>query len=240
MNFHDLPLEERRALVGQGTDHFREHAADLSEAELNGPSLLDGWLRRQLIAHLGYNAVGMCRLLDGAAAGVAKDMYASAEQREEEIAQSTALDVASLYRLFDTEAARLDTAWRDLSPAAWSVTVTTPQGKPVPASATLWMRSREVWIHAVDLDTGATFEAIPPVVQETLLEEVIAGWRSSGMSVADERGPAATIAIKIDDMTSTDGGISASGTMPAVLSWMTGRGSAGVSPPDVGPAPRWL
>jgi maleylpyruvate isomerase len=135
----------------------------LAEAELDAPSLLDGWTRRQLIAHLGYNAVGMCRLLDGAAAGVARDMYDSAEQREEDIAQSVDLDTASVYRLFDTEAARLETAWRDLPPDAWSLIVKTPQGTPVPASETLWMRSREVWIHAVDLGTGATFEAIRPM-----------------------------------------------------------------------------
>jgi len=238
VSFQDLSLEERRTLVGQGTEHFRTHATDLSEAELNAPSLLDGWSRRQLIAHLGYNAVGLCRLLDGAAAGVAKEMYASADSREEEIAQSVDLDDGSLYDLFNSEAARLDTAWRELPPAAWSVMVRTPQGKPVPASETLWMRSREVWIHGVDLDTGATFEAIPPVVQETLFDEVIAGWRGSGMLVEINGEPSAKT-IKIDK-TPDDLGISARGSVPVLLTWMTGRGSAGVSPPDVPPAPRWL
>jgi len=45
--------------------------------------------------------------------------------------------------------------------------------------------------------------------------------------------------IKIDK-TPDDLGISARGSVPALLTWMTGRGSAGVSPPDVPPAPRWL
>jgi maleylpyruvate isomerase len=238
VNFHELTLDERRTLVSQGTEHFREHATELSEAELNAASRLDGWSRRQLIAHLGYNAVGLCRLLDGAAAGVAKEMYASAEAREQEIAQSVDLDDDSLYDLFNSEAARLDTTWRELPPEAWSVTVKTPQGKPVPTSATLWMRSREVWIHAVDLGTGATFEAIPPVVQETLLNEVIDGWRGSGMAIAVD-GERADTTITID-RTPDDERISAQGTVPAPLSWMTGRGSAGVSPPDVAPAPAWL
>jgi len=233
VSFHDLSLDERRSLVDEGTEHFRRHAANLSKAELNAPSLLDGWSRRQLIAHLGYNAVGLCRLLDGAAAGEAKPMYASAEAREQEIAKSVALDDGDLYDLFDSEAARLDTTWRELPSEAWSVTLKTPQGKAVPTSATLWMRSREVWIHAVDLGTGATFEAIPPVVQETLLNEVTDGWRGSGMAVAVD-GDSSETTIKIDD------GISARGTVPALLTWMTGRGTAGVSPPDVPPAPRWL
>jgi maleylpyruvate isomerase len=238
VSFQDLPLDERRTLVGQGTEHFRRHATDLSVAELDAPSLLDGWSRRQLIAHLGYNAVGLCRLLDGAAAGVAKSMYASAEAREEEIAKSVDLDDGGLYHLFDSEAARLDTTWRELPSATWSVTVRTPQGKPVPTSETLWMRSREVWIHAVDLGTGATFEAIPAVVQETLLNEVIDGWRNSGMTVAINGEPSAkTLTI---DKAPDDQAISARGTLPALLTWMTGRGSVGVSPHDVPPAPRWL
>jgi maleylpyruvate isomerase len=239
VSFHDLSLDERRTLVGQGTAHFRRHATDLSEAELNAPSLLDGWSRRQLIAHLGYNAVGLCRLLDGAAAGVAKSMYESAEAREDEIAEAVDLDVATLYRLFDTEAQRLETAWSELPAEAWSVTVRTPQGKPVPASETLWMRSREVWIHAVDLGTGATFEAIPAIVQETLLNEVIAGWREAGMAVAVDAQSTATT-VSIDGTTSDVDDISVRGTMPALLSWMIGRGNAGVSPADAAPAPPWL
>ena len=95
-------------------------------------------------------------------------MYTSAEQRAADIAESVGLDTTTVYRLFDTEAKRLETAWTNLPAEAWSLTVKTPQGTPVPASETLWMRSREVWIHAVDLDTGATFDMIPPVVQETL------------------------------------------------------------------------
>ncbi len=231
--FHDLPREDRLRLVGQGTDHFRDHAADLSDAELDGPSLLEGWSRRQLIAHLGYNAAGVCRLLKGAAAGVVTGMYASAEQRAADIAESVGLDANAVYSLFDTEAQRLETAWRTLPTEAWSLMVKTPQGTPVPASETLWMRSREVWIHAVDLDTGATFDMIPSVVQETLFDEVIVNWRASGKTVGVDGDSTAVITMSVDDM-------SAQGTMPALLSWMTGRGSAGISPAGVAPAPAWL
>lgn len=226
MTFHDLPFEERRRFVGEGTDHFRRHAADLSDADLDAPSLLDGWSRRMLIAHLGYNAVGLRRLCNG------EPMYASAEARAEEIAQSVDLDTSDLYHLFDSEAGRLDTTWHELPPAARSVTVTTMQGKAVPTEATLWMRIREVWIHAVDLGTGASFEALPEIVQQTLFDEVIEGWRTSGEVNVDVR-PKDAITVTVD-------GRSAQGTRPALLSWMTGRGGDGVSPADVRPAPAWL
>ncbi|MGV0868546.1 hypothetical protein V6758_04680 [Corynebacterium kalidii] len=41
------------------------------------------------------------------------------------------------------------------------------------------MRSREVWIHAVDLDTGAGFGDIPGPVLRTLLTEIPARSRST-------------------------------------------------------------
>lgn len=148
--------------------------------------------------------------------------------------------MTALYRLFNTETQRLETAWKELPTEAWSVMVKTPQGKPVPASETLWMRSREVWIHAVDLDTGAAFELIPPVVQKTLFDEVIAGWRGSGMAVAVDVESTPAITVSIDDKTSDVRDIFVQGTMPALLSWMTGRGNAGVSPADAAPAPAWL
>lgn len=181
----------------------------------------------------------MCRLLGGATAGVATEMYASAEQREKDIAQSADLGTTDIYELFDTEAHRLETAWRELRSEAWSVTVKTPQGKPVPASETLWMRSREVWIHAVDLDTGATFETVPPVVQETLFDEVVAGWRGAGMTVTVDGESTGAIGVSIDNGADASD-ISVHGAMPALLSWMTGRGNAGVTPADGPSAPAWL
>ena len=74
--------------------------------------------------------------------------------------------------------ARLDFAWHDASEAAWSVEVKTAQGRTVPASETLWMRTREVWIHAVALDVRATFSDIPEVMLSTSLEENPRKWRA--------------------------------------------------------------
>ena len=56
----------------------------------------------------------------------------------------------------------LNVEWRDLSPAAWQAQVRTAQGRIVPAGETAWMRSREVWIHAVDLNNGGSFADFPP------------------------------------------------------------------------------
>lgn len=241
MGFRDLSLDERRQVVDQGTEHFLRHGGGLSDEELSMPSLLENWTRRHLIGHLGYNAVGMCRLLDGAATGSRQDMYASAEQREREIEESVDLDRASLYRLVETETARLSKAWDELPPAAWSATVRTPQGAQVPASETLWMRSREVWLHAVDLATGATFADIPQVVLQTLLDDVVAAWRTSGVGAATDDAQADEMSLQVDDSSTAGGPYRLQGSLASVVQWMTGRGSAELtSTVEVPPPPRWL
>ena len=42
------------------------------------------------------------------------------------------------------------------------------------------MRTREVWIHAVDLDNGATFTDIPAPVLERLLKDITGAWHTRG------------------------------------------------------------
>ena len=43
------------------------------------------------------------------------------------------------------------------------------------------MRTREVWIHAVDLDNGAQFSDFPDVVLESLLADIVEAWRRKGL-----------------------------------------------------------
>jgi maleylpyruvate isomerase len=236
--FRDLDLGARLGIVRDGTTHVVRQAAALSEADLEGPSLLDGWTRRHLVGHLAYNAAALRRLLVGAERGVPAPMYASADQRAEEIESCAGLDAGGLIELLNDQVDQLDAAWRWLPASAWTTEVRTPEGKAVPASETLWMRTREVWIHAVDLDTGTAFEAIPVVVQSTLFADVISGWRAAGASVDVAGAAPGSIEIGIGSDFGTE--FSVGGRMPGLLRWMTGRGAEGVVPPDAPPPPKWL
>jgi maleylpyruvate isomerase len=70
MSFHDLDLSERRLIARRGTALFAQRLAELSDDDLEAGSLLDGWTRKHLVAHVGYNAAALCRLMDWAATGV--------------------------------------------------------------------------------------------------------------------------------------------------------------------------
>ena len=88
-------------------------------------------------------------------------MYASAEARDHAITTTAQLPLASLVEDCRSASRRFAAAVNGLPGPAWDVEVRTAQGRTVPASQAVWMRCREVWVHAVDLDTGKSFGAIP-------------------------------------------------------------------------------
>ena len=122
---------------------------------------LPGWSRAHLLTHVARNADAMINLLTWARTGVPTPGYASDEQRLADIeagagrAPDAIRDdvVASSDRLAQVVAAMPERAWR--------ARVTNRQGTRIPATDVPWVRAREMWIHAVDLDVGASFADLP-------------------------------------------------------------------------------
>ncbi|WAM11888.1 maleylpyruvate isomerase family mycothiol-dependent enzyme [Rhodococcus sp. JS3073] len=239
MGFHDLDVSERLLIARRGTAYFAQRLAEVSDSDLDGETLLSGWSRRHLVAHVGYNAAALCRLLDWAASGVQTPMYASAEQRGREIAEGATLSAAALRNLFDHTVARLDEKWRTLPASAWDAQVRTAQGRTVPASETAWMRTREVWIHAVDLGNGGRFGDFPDIVLESLLTDIVGMWQKkdlgAGLILTVDGGE--PVAVQTDSPPTEK----VSGHLAAVVRWAAGRGTVGVGiEGDLQEPPHWL
>lgn len=241
-SFHDLPLAQRLQLARRGTAHYSGQLALLDNSEFSEPTALKGWTRNHLIAHVGYNAAAICNLMDWAATGIENPMYASPDARGKEIEYGATLIPDALRNLHDHTVARLDVAWRDASAAAWEAEVLTAQGRTVPAAETLWMRAREVWIHAVDLGVKAGFTDIPAVILATLLPEVTGKWRGQGVGEG-----LVLVNTTTGDRTEVspagDAGVTEiHGELAGLVRWATGRGAQGVSSPqgEVPAPPRWL
>ncbi len=79
------------AWVRSGTAYFARLLDGLDDGALTGPSLLPGWDRASVVAHVGYNARALIRLSHWARTGVETPMYASTEQRNAEIARGARL-----------------------------------------------------------------------------------------------------------------------------------------------------
>ncbi|WP_018762452.1 maleylpyruvate isomerase family mycothiol-dependent enzyme [Arthrobacter sp. 135MFCol5.1] len=241
----DPVLLEGLLQARRGTAFFARKLNELPDAELDGDSLLPGWTRRHVVAHVGYNARAIARLVEWAATGVETPMYPSVEVRNHEIDFGSTLSPIALRNLFDHSAVHLNVEWRDLPAANWHHQVKTVQGRTVPAEETVWMRTREVWVHAVDLDNGATFKDIPAPVLERLLTDITGAWHA--------RATYAGLLVTVDGTDLSFGDTAApsptvvSSSLPAIAQWATGRGTDGTTAThDAGPvtpvpaAPAWI
>lgn len=201
--------------------------------EYAGPSLLPGWTRAHVLAHLAGNADALVNLLTWARTGVETPMYASPEARNAEIARRAALDPAALEAEVLEATRRLADAVAALPEQAWAAQVRTAQGRTVPASEVLPMRTREVWVHAVDLDAGVGFADVPDGVLADLVDEVFAAW--------GRRGETPELTLFADGREWGAGGPAVAGSLPDVAGWVSGR-TAGQGLRADGPLPalpRW-
>jgi maleylpyruvate isomerase len=254
----DPGVLEDLALARLGQAYFSRKLNELDDLELAAPSSLPGWTRAHVIAHVGYNARAIARLVEWAETGVEHPMYASREARDYEIDFGATLSARALRHLSDHAAVQLDVAWRDLPDERWGFTVRSALGREIPASETVWMRSRELWLHALDLGNGARARDIPVAVQRRLLRNVLGTWASrDGLRLSlratdtGERfetpgldsGPDASPGASGDDPP-----LRAEGALADLVSWATGRGGRAVDAVDadgrvLGPAPephRWI
>ncbi|MBV9323771.1 MAG: maleylpyruvate isomerase family mycothiol-dependent enzyme [Chloroflexi bacterium] len=163
----------------QGTGLFLSALARMPDDALDGPSALPGWTGRHLLAHVAANAEALLNLAHWAATGIETPMYASPQQRDADIGSGARRSPGELRAWVEESASRLWTALGALTDAQWSQTVRTAQGRLVAATEIPWLRAREVMVHAVDLDPGLDFAALPRGFLLALVEDIVER-RSSG------------------------------------------------------------
>ena len=120
-----------------------------------GPSLLPGWSRAHVVAHLALNGEALRDVLQGVVEGQPVPMYESDERRNtdiEELAQADQAEIrerllASTTTFADAAQAVPDDAWEGRFDR-------TTDGPSLPLRAVPTMRVREIEIHHVDLATG--------------------------------------------------------------------------------------
>jgi maleylpyruvate isomerase len=234
-------LTRRLAWVQDGTARFQAALASLDDEALGDPSLLPGWTRRHLLAHVAANADALGRLASWARTGEESRMYASPAQRDAEIEAGAARPAAELRHWLVGSAAQLAGDLARLSEAAWRAPVITAQGRAVPASEIPWLRAREIHVHAVDLDAGLGFGDFPEDFLAALLGDVAA--RRSALGT----GPALALTATDTGATWQVTGNSTSvypvqAPLPVLTAWLTGRPAAGLrgTPGTVPDLPPWL
>ncbi|WP_444948240.1 maleylpyruvate isomerase family mycothiol-dependent enzyme [Micromonospora ureilytica] len=136
--------------VDTATSRLLRTAASFDAADLAAASLLPGWTRGHVLAHLARNADGFVNLLTAARTGEALPMYASLEARTADIEAGSnrppAAHVDDLRRTADL----FSEAVAAMPAEAWAATVQARKG-PWPAALLVWGRLREIEVHHLDL-----------------------------------------------------------------------------------------
>ena len=150
----DAAQRELSDQVDGATQRLLDDARTLSEADLRAPSLLPGWTRAHVVAHVARDADAMRNLLIGARSGQARPAYASAQARDAEIEQGVATGAAELMADLADSAMALRAVARRLPDEAWQVQVLLLDPPPFPAAGLLTRRLAEVELHHCDLAAG--------------------------------------------------------------------------------------
>jgi maleylpyruvate isomerase len=234
-------LAQTLAWAGDGAAHLRGLMSRMGEDAFAAPSALPGWSRAHLLTHVARSADALINLLTWARTGVRTPAYPSREQRDADIEAGTRRTPAEIRDDVVESSDRLAKVVRAMPEAAWSAHVEHPPGHDLPASDIPWLRAREMWIHAVDLDVGASFADMPAPMLAELLRDV-----TSAMGAKPDCPPLRLVASdgaawEVGDQAEAT---TVTGSPPALVAWLLGRSTGrdlrtpeGARPPAL---PRWL
>lgn len=145
----------------------------LGPDDWTGPSLLPGWSRAHVGAHLALNAEGLAAALDGLAHDLEVPVYESGEKRDADIEELSQADPADLRERIFAAGQALRDALQVLDGDQWAGAVPRVPGGPTWPVATIPLtRRREVEIHHADLDAGYSHRDWPGDFSLELLDVV--------------------------------------------------------------------
>lgn len=204
--------------LGRETDMFLATVASLTDDEMAAPSLCAGWSRGDVIAHVAANGRALVQLIDWAATGEERRLYASPEARAEAIATLAALPREELLAELRSSAGFFAEQARRLSGplAAEEIAL---HGNPLAATSIVALRIAEVVVHHHDLDTAWTIEEADPDSLLDALEAAVRSLRGKGAPgltlVTEER----------DEWVIGDGALRVESDREGMLQWLA-RGDA--------------
>jgi maleylpyruvate isomerase len=141
-------------LIDDATQRLLGRARVIAEPDLRAPSLLPGWTRAHVLAHVARSADAMRNLLVGIRSGQARPAYASQEARDAGIEHCARLKPQELVADLAGSAMAFRTIMRQMPDEAWEVEVRVLDSAPFPAADLPIRRLVEVELHHCDLGTG--------------------------------------------------------------------------------------
>jgi len=234
-----------RERLGAATGRLTTDAAGLTDRQVREPSLLPGWSRGHVLAHLAGNAGGLRNLLIWARTGVETPQYPSVAARDAAIEAGSGRPAAELAADLEQSAAAFAAEAASLPASAWGAAVHGIRGQEHPAWFTLFRRLTEVEMHHVDLGLSYGPSDWPAQFVNDQLELVAGQFASRDdvpacqVEVTGPPGePPQRLVLGRVPAGGAAGPVTVSGLACWVLAWLTGRDDgAALSVAGGGPVP---
>lgn len=164
--------------LGEAAARLLRAVDGLNGDDWTGPSLLPGWSRQQLVAHLALNAEALTRLLRGVVAddpgAPSPTMYDSDEQRSSDISELGEADPSVIRERLMGATTTLADAIGAMPDDRWDTRVErTPGGRVMRAGSVPGMRWRELEIHHADLGLDYSRSDWSPAFADHLLGAMV-------------------------------------------------------------------
>lgn len=153
---NERELEERLGAVAAAEARLHATLDSLGENDLASPSLLPGWSRGHVLAHVALNAHSLVNLFDWARTGRETPQYPSWEERDSDIRTYASRNKDEHRAALTAAGDAFAHAARALPLDRWDFPVAGIGGDPRAVETFLFGRLREVEIHHVDLAAGYT------------------------------------------------------------------------------------
>jgi maleylpyruvate isomerase len=167
----DAVLRELNGQIDLATQRLLDDARTLNESDLRAPSLLPGWTRAYVLAHVARGADAMRDLLAVVRSGQDHSVSTSAQAWQAATEEGATMTAADLMADLADSAMALRTVVRQLPDEAWQVLARVPDVAPFPAAEVLTRRLTEVELHHCDLGSGYGPADWPPAFADMELAE---------------------------------------------------------------------
>jgi maleylpyruvate isomerase len=208
----------------------------LAADDLAAPSLLPGWTRGHVVAHVALNATVLAAAIDGLVHDDPVPMYESDEQRDGDIEELSREEPSHLRERHLASTTDFGDAVGRMGETHWAGHIDRLPGGPAWAMRTVVpTRRREVEIHHVDLGTSYTRHDWPEDFVVELLD-----------AVSPDHAAAGPFRLRATDLgrewqVGGPGGVTVTGTGADLGWWLTGRGAGeGLSCDALPPLGPWV
>ena len=172
--------------IDHATQRLLGAARVIAEPDLRAPSLLPGWTRAHVLAHLARGADAIRNLLIGARSGQDRPAYRSAQARAADIERGAGLRAKELTDDLASSAMALRAITGQLPDDAWQFRVRILDSARFPAAGLLTRRLVEVELHHDDLGIGYGPDSWPAAFASMELAEPMRSQRADRLRRAQQ------------------------------------------------------